>query len=130
MIAPPGDLDGVTCFEIEIGRNSLSAGHDHLSGGGAVRTRTSSSGRNSTPTFLEGALESTDGGRIRPLPLHFEAIDHVGGDRGGARQLIERPAQQGAGRAALSGGDHGSEVPGLANLRRDFTTFTKHAPRV
>jgi hypothetical protein len=22
MIAPPGDLDGVTCFEIEIGRSS------------------------------------------------------------------------------------------------------------
>jgi hypothetical protein len=28
----------------------------------------------------------------------------------------------------LSGGDHGSEVPGLANLRRDFDTFTKQAP--
>jgi hypothetical protein len=34
--------------------------------------------------ILEPALDGTDGGRIRPLPLHVEAIDHVGGDRGGS----------------------------------------------
>jgi hypothetical protein len=28
----------------------------------------------------------------------------------------------------LSGGDHGSEVPRLANLGRDFVTFSKQAP--
>src|SRR5438874_527690 len=69
-------------------------------------------------------LKGSPGSSIRPLPLQFETIDHVGGDRSGARQLAERPAQQGAGRAALGGGDHGSEVPGLTNVTLDFATFT------
>jgi hypothetical protein len=35
-------------------------------------------------------------------------------------QLSRVPAER-----HMSGGDHGSELPGLANLRRDFATFTK-----
>jgi hypothetical protein len=37
---------------------------------------------------LEGALEGTDSGRIRPLPLHFEAIDHVGGTEAALANLL------------------------------------------
>jgi hypothetical protein len=90
---------------------------DHLSGGGAARTARRH--RAGIPRRYPRRCAGERRWWLHPaLPPHFEAINHVGGDRGGARQLTERPAEQRAGRAALSGGDHGSKIPGLAKSGR------------
>ena len=64
--------------------------------------------------ILESAANGIGGQRIERLALELEVIDGILPDAGSARQLADRPGQQGARGTALCGGDHVPCVPSVA----------------